>query len=67
MYLQSGDERLWVRQLHQSFERELSPFRGDVRKIREANAKHNVRLPILRRARQNVVRWAALVRVRQST
>jgi hypothetical protein len=28
MYLQFGDERLWLRQLHRSFERELPSLRG---------------------------------------
>ena len=67
MYLQFGDERLWLRQQHRSFERELPSLRGGAYEIRKAKAKRNVRLPILRRARQNVMRWAALVHAKQST
>ena len=57
MYLQSGDEHLWLRQLRQSFERELSPSER-IAEIRQARAKDEVRLPgIFRRAGQNVVCW----------
>jgi hypothetical protein len=63
MYLQYGDERLWLRRLHQSFERDLprSHRADDTRKARKYH------IPFLRRVREGVARWMTLVHARQST
>jgi hypothetical protein len=68
MYLQTGDERLWLRQLHQSFERNAPPFQAVLDESRGPRARYKVRLPgILRHATETVVRWAAIVQAKQST
>jgi hypothetical protein len=67
MYLQTGDERLWLRQLHQFFERNAPPSQA-VLESRGPRARYKARLPgILRHATETVVRWAAIVHAKQST
>jgi hypothetical protein len=62
MYLQTGDERLWLRQLQHSFERDLPRSRG----VDAAREVMKYRIPFLRRVRQGVARWMALVHARQA-
>jgi hypothetical protein len=62
MYLQTGDERLWLRQLRQSFERNAAPSQTGLDESRGPRARYRVRLPgILRHATETVVRLAAIV------
>jgi hypothetical protein len=63
MYLQTGDERLWLRQLQHSFECGMPRSRGGD----ETRTAMKYHIPFLRRVREGVARWMALVHARQST